>query len=187
MSKVITVAPREVLLTRDYIDDLAVSVSRVALSRRMFVEEATQALYDCYENGWRIVTSEGDEIEIYPGVFDDVHADSSDGEWISDLRRRGQNGSQRGPRKKLLGRLQLYDGILRICGRPVGNAARRAEAAEMHELLRGFTSVSRARYVHEVRKLCKTHRDNASLHYGAAVKRLRIRFAQEREAWASQA
>lgn len=57
----------------------------------------------------------------------------------------------------------------------------------MRSVIRDMTPVTRARYVNEVRKLRKTHRDNAALHYGAAVKRLRIRFAQEREAWVSQA
>lgn len=103
MFKTITIAPREALLKRDYIDDLATSVSQIPLSRRGLMEGGTQAFYDWIECGGRIFTGEGEPIQIYPGVFDDAHSPNSDGEWISDLRRRGQDARSGGLGKPCLG------------------------------------------------------------------------------------
>lgn len=177
MDKIIYVEKREVLLTRDYIEHLSVAVSALPLSRREVLNWGSETLYDWLDWGGRVLTPEGDELDIYPGFFDDAHGEDGSGSWISELRRRSD--LKRAPAAKLIGRLRLYDSALKAAGRAVLPEARRAEFERFRSLLRAFTPLWRARYIHEVQKLRRAHRGRHVVQYGAAVRRLRLRFEAE--------
>jgi hypothetical protein len=184
MTKVIAVAPREVLLSRDTLFNLSDALGRLSLSRRQVTEWGTQTLYDWIEWGGVILSGEGEEIEIYPGIFDDAHGEDGSGVWVSEQRRRGY--PERGPRRNLLLRLQLYDAIFRIQGNALGADARRQELEVASRLLRSFTPIWRARYLHERRRLQQRYQAERKIHYGAALRRLRIRFGLEMAEWCKQ-
>lgn len=181
MDKVIYVEAREVLLSRDYIAHLSASVSAMPISRREVLNWGSETLYDWLDFGGRVLTPEGEELDIYPGVFDDAHGEDGSGSWISCLRLRSK--PRRASRATLLGRLRLYDSAFKASGRAVLPEPRQVEFERFRSLLRSFTPVWRARYIHEVRKLRRAHRGKHVVQYGAAVRRLRIRFEAEWRAW----
>lgn len=181
MDKDIIVEAREILLACDYAGHLSASLSALPTSRRKTLDFGSDTLGDLLEWGGRILTPEGDELEIYAGVFDDAHGEDGSGSWISCLRLR--SAPKRGSRATLLGRLRLYDAVFKASGRPVTPEARRTEVARFRPLLVGFNRVWRARYLNELRKLRREYRGDRLIHYGAAVRRLRIRFEAEWKAW----
>ena len=94
MEKSITTKPAHALLARDYMDDLGEWLRRQPGSREAFVRVATDALYEFRSWGGKLVTAEGETIEIVAGLFDDVHSENSCGEWVSEQRRRGARGTR---------------------------------------------------------------------------------------------
>jgi hypothetical protein len=181
MDKIIIVEPKEVLCSRDNLAHLSASVCRVPISRREVLNYASDTLYDFLDWGGSVWTPEGEELEIYAGVFDDIHGEDLSGIWISELRKKKE--PKRNARATLIGRLRWYDAVFRIQGRPVTPQARRCEVAQMREVLHGFNRVWRARYVQEIRKLRREYKGQRVVHYGAAVRRLRLRFRAELSAW----
>jgi hypothetical protein len=171
MNRTIIVTPKKGLLSIDYFDELGEWLRREPGSREKLINNATEALYAFHEWGGKLFTSEGEPIPIVPGLFDDAHSENSSGEWISEQRRREK--ARRSPKHTLLGRLQTYDALSRICGRPVGRAARREEIAKMRKLLAAFSPAVSSHYLAEARKL-RDNNDARDLRYGSAIRRLRI-------------
>lgn len=114
MEKVVQVHGREWLLSLDAIYGLAERLDELNLPRRQVIEWVTRTLYDYVDSGGIILTGDGEELEIYPGVVDDAHGDDGSAIWISEQRRRLANPPKRKPRKSMLWRLELYDAAFRI-------------------------------------------------------------------------
>jgi len=110
----ITVLPRERLLSLDASHGLAECLNALDLPRRQVVEWLTDTLYGWLEKGGVVMSGEGDIIDIYPGIVDDAHGEDGSAIWISEQRRRLANPPRRRPRQTMLFRLQLYDAAFRI-------------------------------------------------------------------------
>lgn len=105
---------RERLLCLDAIDGLADRLNELNRPRRQVFEWMTCVLYAWIAAGGIILSGEGEEIEIYPGIVDDAHGEDGSGVWISEQRRRVNNPRRRRPRQSMLLRMQLYDAAFRI-------------------------------------------------------------------------
>jgi hypothetical protein len=115
MGKVVQVHRREQLLSLDAIDGLADRLAELNKSRRSVPDWLTDTLYNWIDEGGTILTGEGEEIEIYPGIVDDAHGDDGSFRWVSAQRsRKASNAPQRRLRQSMWLRLALYDAAFRI-------------------------------------------------------------------------
>ena len=115
MNKVIRVHRRDRLLSLDAIYGLSDWLNELNKPRREVIQYGTDHLYGWIESDGVIFSGEGDEIEIYPGIFDDAHGEDGSAIWISEQRRRRlHNPPKRKLRSSLLLRMQLYDAVARI-------------------------------------------------------------------------
>lgn len=153
-------------------------------SRRDVIELGSDVLNSYIEAGGTITKVNRRMIALPPGIFDDVHGEDGSGVWISEQRRNAD--PKRRYAARLLPRLRLYWAIAVIGGRPITSERRRADVAEMRNLLRRFNHVWRARYVREVQKTVRAYDSKSPLLYGAAIRRLRLRFKAELDLWEAQ-
>lgn len=114
MGKLVQVATRERLLSLDAIYGLAERLEELNLPRRQVIEWMTDTLYRWIEEGGVILAREGDVIDIYPGIVDDIHGEDGSAVWISEQRRRASKPPRRRPRQSMLLRLQIYDAAFLI-------------------------------------------------------------------------
>jgi hypothetical protein len=114
MGKVVQVHRRERLLSLDAIYGLADRLNELNLPRRQVIEWLTDTLYGWIADGGIILSGEGEEIDIYPGIVDDAHGDDPSCIWISEQRRRMSSPPKRRLKQGMLLRMQIYDAAFRI-------------------------------------------------------------------------
>lgn len=141
-------------------------------------------LFRADEDGWIILTGEGQCLFIHDDIVEEAHGDDPHMTCVSDLKRKATNPPRRRPRATTLRRLQLYDACFKLAGRPVRRVDRWAEAQRMRRLLAAFSPVRRAHYRRAVCDLKRRmgERPNPIL-FGQEVKALRLRFAAEQAHW----
>lgn len=114
MGKIIKVASREVLTSRDAILGVAVFLNTLPTARRPTLDWLADVIFGFAEAGGIILAGEGYEIEIYDTIIDDAHGDDGSAKWVSDMRKRVDTSPRRRPRQSMWVRLALYDAAARI-------------------------------------------------------------------------
>jgi len=180
MSKIIQVEARERLLSVDYIEALALALLILGLSRRKVLDWLAELIFGWLEQGNIVVDEFGNELIFTDETIDDVHGKDASVRVISSIIDYGRGKPRkRRPRFTMIALLRVYDSAFKIAGRAVLADARRAEVERMRCIVRSFNPVRRARYVNEVRKLRSKHKGERQAHFSAAVRRLRLRYAEE--------
>lgn len=186
MDKVIQVASREALLSTDYIEALAKGLISLVLPRRKVLDWLAELIFGWLESGGKVADEFGNELIFADETIDDVHGQDATVRVISSIIAYGRGKPrQRAGRISTLGFMRVYDAAFKIAGRPLLTAAREAEVHYMREIVRGFSPVVRARYVHQIRALRREYQGKRKAYFSAAVRRLRLRLSTEQARWKS--
>lgn len=178
--KVIRVEAKERLICVAYVEVLALGLISLGLSRRKVLDWLAELIFGWLEEGGIVIDELGNELAFTDETIDDVHGKDATLRVISSIIDYGRGKPRRRkPRVSTLSLMQVYDTAFKIAGRPLLREARRAEVTRMRDLIRSSTPIQRVRYVHEVRRLRRTHQGERKVYYSAAVRSLRLRFAAE--------
>lgn len=119
MSGVIRTEAREMLLSIDYVERLALAVVDLGLSRRKTPDWLASVIFGWAERGGTIIDGAGREIDIDDDLIDHAHGRDGSFTCVSVLKRSAFGTRRRKPRKALLRRLELYDAAFKIIEKPV--------------------------------------------------------------------
>jgi len=86
LGKLVQIAPREVLLTREYLYSLASVLVALELSRRQTAEWVVETLFKGDEDGFILLTGEGHRMFVGDNLFEEIFGDDPDCTSVSDLK-----------------------------------------------------------------------------------------------------
>lgn len=116
MNNVITVLPRERLLSLDFIEGLAQRISGLNLSRIKTTDWLADKIYS-YEGV--ILDWDGRRLHLDPDIVDRSYGLDEACTWNSEVKVFAVRPPQRRPRHSMLLRLALWDAAMKMNGTPV--------------------------------------------------------------------
>ncbi len=114
---VYTLAPDYVVLTREFLLELAKKLKELDRSRQGTIDWLDRRLFHDLDR--RVYLHGGEQLVIHRDIIDEAYGWSDEYRWNTDVKRLASEHPQRAPNRSLLLRLNLWDLAFKIGGDPI--------------------------------------------------------------------